>query len=182
MGFDRKRLLEIFEALGRSLSKPTTICVIGSSPGIASGQPDRQTPDIDVWRQASSYDEASFRQACATAEVLFDPRGEHINPDAVYVQIVRKGIVNLPPEFEVEVVGEFGNLRVVMPDPAILIAAKLARGTATDVEDAAWWMRERNLTAEEILAAIGTLPDLRQRETASENVVLVELVSRSHKT
>jgi hypothetical protein len=49
MGFDRRRLMEIFEALGDTLAKPTTaICVIGSSPGIASGQPERQTPDIDV--------------------------------------------------------------------------------------------------------------------------------------
>lgn len=176
MGFDRKRLMEIFEALGGTLAKPTTICVIGSSPGIASGQPERQTPDIDVWRQESSYDESAFRRACEQAGVLFDPRGEHLDPEEIYVQVVRKGIVNLPPGFEVELVGEFGNLRVVMPDPSLLVAAKLARGTPRDVEDAAWWMRERALTADDIRRAIGALPDPIQRETASENVVLVELV------
>ncbi|MET4356392.1 hypothetical protein ABIC08_006355 [Bradyrhizobium sp. RT9b] len=176
MGFDRKRLMEIFEALGDTLAKPTTICVIGSSPGIASGQPERQAPYIDVWRQESSYDESTFRRACEQAGVLFDPRGEHLDPEEIYVQVVRKGIVNLPPGFEVESVGEFGNLRVVMPDPSLLVAGKLARGMPRDVEDAAWWMRERALTADDIRRAIGALPDPIQRETASENVVLAELV------
>lgn len=176
MGFDRKRLLETFDSLGRALAKPTTICLIGSTPGIAIGQPDRQTPDIDVWRGQSSYDETAFRNACATAGVLFDPRGEQLDVEAIYVQIVRKGIVNLPPNFEVEVIGEFGNLRVVMPDPSLLVAAKLVRATPRDVEDAAWWMRERALKADDVREAIQQLPDLTQREIATENVVLVELV------
>lgn len=176
MGFDRNRLLEIFDALGGALTKPTTVCLIGSSPGIASGQSDRQTPDIDVWRGQSSYDETALRKACEDVGILFDPRGEQLDPEAIYVQIIRKGLVNLPADFAVEVVGEFGNLRVVMPDPSLLVAAKLVRGTPRDVEDAAWWMRERALRADDIREAIGALPDPVQRETASENVVLVELV------
>jgi hypothetical protein len=177
MGFDRKVLLDIFETLGRTIPKPTTICVIGSSPAIASGQPDRQTPDIDIWRQESSYDETAFRKACEDAGILFDPRGEHLDPEAIYVQIVRKGVVDLPPDFDVEVLGEFGNLRVVMPAPSLLVAAKLARGTPRDIEDAAWWMMEKALTSDDIRAAIAKLPNQIQRETASENVALVELVS-----
>ena len=90
----------------------------------------------------------------------------------------RKGIVDLPPNFDVEVVGEFGNLRVVMPAPSLLVAAKLARGNARDVEDATWWMMERALTSDDIRTAIGSLPNPIQRETASENMVLVELVSK----
>lgn len=72
MDFERKGLLEIFEALGRNLPNGATICVIGSSPAIASGQPDRQTPDIDIWRQGSNYDETTFRQACEGPGILFD--------------------------------------------------------------------------------------------------------------
>jgi hypothetical protein len=177
MGFDRKGLLGIFEALGHALPKQATICVIGSSPAIACGQPDRQTPDIDVWRQGSSYDETAFRRACEQVGILFDPRGEHLDPEAIYVQIIRKGIVDLPLDFDAEVVGDFGNLRVVMPAPSLLVAVKLARGTPRDVEDAAWWMRERALTTEDIRAAIGALPDPVQRQTALENVVVIELVS-----
>ena len=93
-------------------------------------------------------------------EILFDPRGEHLDPGAIYVQVVRKGIVDLPPDFDVEVVGEFGNLRVVMPAPSLLVAAELARGTPRDVEDAAWWMMEKgNRTADDIRTAIGALPN-----------------------
>jgi len=46
--------------LGQKLAKPATICLIGSSPGIVSGQPDRQSADIDIWRQSSVYDETEL--------------------------------------------------------------------------------------------------------------------------
>lgn len=175
MAFDRRKLLEIFDVLGKSLTTPTTICLIGSSPGIASGQPERQTPDMDVWRDQSKYDDTAFRKACEDAGMLFDPRGE-VDPDAIYVQVIRRGVVNLPKEFDVEVVGEFGNLRVVMPAPNLLVAAKLVRGSPRDVEDAVWWMQERALKTEDIREAIGHLPDPSQREAASENIVLVGLI------
>lgn len=175
MGFDRVKLPEIFDTLGRTLAKPTTICIIGSSPGIASGQPERQTPDMDVWREQPNYDEAAFRKACDDAGVLFDPRGE-VDPESVYVRIIRKGVVNLPRDFDVEVVGDFGNLRVVMPDPSLLVASKLVRGSARDVEDALWWMQERSLKSDDIRDAIGHLPDPMQREAANENIVLVGLI------
>ena len=175
MMLDRDRLIAIFEALGQKLVKPTTICLIGSSPSIVSGQPDRQSADIDIWRQRSSYDETDFRTACQELGVLFDPKGE-LDPDAVYIQIVRRGVVDLPANFEVEVLGQYGSLTVVMPDPTLLSAAKLARGDPRDIEDVAWWVKERALTLDEIKAAIGTLPNTSQQEAASENIVMVELV------
>src|SRR2546422_562965 len=106
MPLDRCRLVQIFDALGRGLARPTTICVIGSPPGIASGQPDRQSLDIDVWWPRSEYDEAEFRRACQNAGVLFDPRGE-LDPNAVYVQIVRPGVVKLPRDFNIEILGRY---------------------------------------------------------------------------
>ena len=175
MSIDRNRLIQIFEALGQKFTKPTTVCLIGSSPGIVSGQPDRQSPDIDVWRQESSYDETEFRKACQDLDVLFDPRGE-LDPDAIYVQIVRPGIVKLPAGFGVEVLGQYGSLTVVMPEPALLSAAKLVRGHPRDVEDVAWWVKERALSLDEIRAAVGSLPDSSHREAAGENIVLVELI------
>ncbi len=63
-----------------------------------------------------------------------------------------------------------------MPEPALLSAAKLVRGDPRDVEDVAWWVRERALDLDQIRAAIGSLPDAAQREAASENIFLVELV------
>jgi hypothetical protein len=175
MTIDRERLVTILEALGQKLAKPATICLIGSSPGIVSGQPERQSADLDIWRQSSAYDETEFRRACRELGILFDPKGE-LDPDAIYVQIVRPGIVDLPASFDVEVLGQYGKLIVVMPAPELLSAAKLVRGEPRDIEDVAWWVKERALSTEDIRAAIATLPNASQREAASENIFLAELV------
>ena len=176
MTIDRDRLLAIFDGLGQRLATPTTICVIGSTPGILSGQPDRQSRDIDVWRQSSDYDTTVFRRACEETGLVFDPRGE-IDPEAVYIQIIPPGIVRLPHDLKLEVLGRFGALTVVMPEPALLSAAKLARGEPRDIEDVAWWMKERALSIDEISAAVGSLPDRSQREAAGDNIILVGLLA-----
>jgi hypothetical protein len=178
MAIDRGRLAQIFMELGRRLTAPATICVIGSAPGIILGQPGRQSHDIDVWYPSSRYDETQFRRACQDLGLLYDPRSE-LDPDAIYVQIVRPGIVNLPKDFKVEVLGEYGALKVAMPEAALLSAAKLVRGDPKDVEDVVWWVHERALSLAEIRAAINMLPNSSQQETADENMVLVELVAAS---
>jgi hypothetical protein len=180
MTIDRDRLVHIFDELGKKLVKPTTICIIGSSPGIASGQPERQSADIDVWRPRSAYDETEFRRACQDLGLLFDPTGE-LDADAIYFQIVQPGIVKLPADFSVEVLGQYGNLTITMPEPALLSAAKLVRGEPRDIEDVAWWVKKRALDADQIRAAVGSLPDPAQREAASENIVLVGLFVASER-
>jgi hypothetical protein len=75
---------------------------------------------------------------------LYDPKDE-LDPDAVYAQIVQPGIVKLPQDFKVEILGQYGKLTVAMPDPALLSAAKLVRGDPRDIEDVAWWVKERAL-------------------------------------
>jgi len=104
-----------------------------------------------------------------------NPKGE-LDPDAIYLQAVQPGIVKRPVDFQVEILGQFGVLTVAMPAPALLSVAKLVRGDARDIEDVAWWVKERALQMDEIRVAIGSLPDLSQREAASENIVLVELI------
>jgi hypothetical protein len=174
MTIDRNRLVKIFGDLGERLATPATICIIGSAPGIISGQPDRQSQDIDVWYQHSDFDETEFRRVCRELGVLYDPKGE-LDPEAVYVQIVRPGVVKLPREFDVEVLGRYGALTVAMPEPSLLSAAKLARGEPRDIEDVAWWVKERALDIGEIRAAASLLPDPLQRAAADENMLLVEL-------
>jgi hypothetical protein len=68
-----------------------------------------------------------------------------------------------------------------MPEPALLSAAKLVRGDPRDIEDVAWWIKERALDLEKIRAAVGSLPEPLQRETAGENVLLVELFGTERK-
>lgn len=181
MPIDRDRLVRIFDELGQKLENRATICVIGSAPGIMLWQPGRLSQDIDVWYPHSQFDETPFRRACQDLGVLYDPRTE-IDPDAIYIQIVRPGIVNLPADFKIEVLGEYGSLKVAMPDAALLSAAKLVRGDPRDVEDVTWWMKERALRLDDIRAAIDVLPDSAQRETAGENLILVELVTASERT
>jgi hypothetical protein len=45
-----------------------------------------------------------------------------------------------------------------------------------------WWIKERALSLAEIRAAVDMLPDSSQRETAGENMALVELVTASERT
>jgi hypothetical protein len=174
MTIDRSRLIQIFDELGQKLPKPTTICVIGSAPGIVSGQPDRQSAHIDVWQPRSGYDETEFRRACRELGIAFDPKGE-LDPDAIYVQIVRPGVVKLPPDFKVDLLGQYGNLIVVMPEPSLLSAAKLVRGQPRDIEDVAWWIKERALDLAEVSTAVSSLPDPADRDAAQGNIILVEL-------
>ena len=124
------------------------------------------------------YDETELRKACRELGILFDPKGE-LGPDEIYFQIVRSGVVDLPAGFDVEVLGQYGNLTVAMPQPALLSAAKLARGEPRDIDDVAWWIKERALNMDDIKAAIGALPNPSQREVASANIVLVGLVVAS---
>jgi hypothetical protein len=105
---------------------------------------------------------------------LYDPR-EELDPEAIYIQIVRPGLVRLPQDLKVEVVGQYGALTIAMPEPALLAAAKLVRGDARDISDVAWWMKERALSLDAIRAAISHLPESSQRESAGENILLVEL-------
>jgi len=175
MAIDTAVVNEIFERLGSALQKPTTLCLIGSTPGIASGQTERQTPDMDVWFVASDFDTGDLSQACREAGILFDPKGE-IYPEHVYIQIVRPGIVRLAIDFVPEVIGKFGNLTVVMPPPEHIAAAKLVRGSEIDIDDVVWWIRQRGLDATDIEQAIEKLPNERDRENAIENMAFVPLV------
>lgn len=170
----------LLSAIGNYLVEPTTICIVGSTAAILLGQLERQTPDINVWGPESDFDIGALKRACEQAGMLYDPRGE-IDPDAVYMQILRPGITMFPEHFPVEKIGRFGNLTVVMPPPELIVATKLARGLDSDVEDAAWWIRERNLSVETIDDAIARIPQPANQEAARDNLILVQLVAKGGK-
>ncbi len=176
---DKDTIEALLIAIGDKLGNPTTLCVIGSTPSILSGQPERQTPDIDVWFPQSDFDVGDLKRACEQAGLLFDPKGE-VDPNAVYLQIIRPGFVILPSEFKVEIIGRYGKLSLVMPPPDLIVAAKLARGSDSDIEDAVWWVRGRDLTDEQIAQAINRLPTPASRNAARENFILIQLVSRGN--
>lgn len=174
---DAERVIRLFSNLGEKLRQPTTLCLIGSTPAIASGQPGRQTADIDVWHEKSDYDAGDLARACREVGLLYDPTGE-LDPDSIYVQLVRPGVVRLPADFEVESIGRYGKLSIVMPPPEIIVAAKLVRGSEADIHDAIWWVHRRNLALSKLEARIHDFPDLRDREAALENLTFVRLARR----
>ena len=175
---EKDTIEKLLMQLGARLSKPTTLCVIGSTSSIVNGQPSRQTPGIDLWYPNSSFDSSDLMQACEGVGLIYDPKGE-VNPDAIYMKVVRPGIVSLPKSFELEVIGQYGNLTIAIPPPELIVATKLVRGSDTDIEDAVWWIRGRDLTEQQILSAIESIPNSNNREAAQENLILVQLVSRS---
>ncbi len=177
MALDRAKIERVFQQLGNELDTPTVLCIFGSSPAIFCGQQSRQTQDIDVWHANSVYDSGKLSRACSKVGVLYDPKGE-VEPDSIYFQIVRPGIVALPKNFETETLAQFGNLKLVMPAPVILSAAKLIRANDNDIRDVVWWIQQRNIKKHQIDKAIDNFPDSQHREIAKENMVFVQLVSK----
>lgn len=174
---EKDSLEDLLTVLGETLPGPATLCIVGSAAAILLGQPERQTPDIDVWGPESDFDIGALRRACAQTGLLYDPRGE-VEPGAVYLQILRPGITMFPEHFAAELIGRFGNLTLVMPPPALIVATKLARGSDSDIEDAAWWVRERDLSVAAIEAAIAHIPQPDNRAAARENLILIQLVAK----
>ncbi|QZO02026.1 DUF6036 family nucleotidyltransferase [Chenggangzhangella methanolivorans] len=158
MPIEASTVEDLFAKIGSALQTPTTLCVIGSTPGIATGQKERQTPDIDVWFAGSSFDAAELSKVCRDIGVLYDPKGE-IDPDKIYIQIIRPGIVQLPNDFETETIGRYGQLIVIMPTPDLLAAAKLVRSSPADVQDVVWWVKQRGIDLSDIELAIRNFLD-----------------------
>jgi hypothetical protein len=173
---DKDTLLERLSRIGESIKAPMRICIIGSGASLLAGQPSRATPDIDVWRDASEIDIGAFRSGCLDAGLLFDPAGE-VPDDAEYVQIVRTGVVSLPKDFPVGITETFGNLQVFTPPLGLIAALKLARGSETDFEDAAWIIDAGHATVAEIREWSSRIPDGPLSEASLENVVILELIS-----
>ena len=176
MPIDASMIEALFAEIGAALKTSATLCVIGSTPGIATGQKERQTPDIGVWFAGSDFDAAELSRVCAQIGVLYDPKGE-VAPDKIYIQIIRRGVVQLPKDFETETIGRYGNLTVLMPTPDLLAAAKLVRSSATDVQDVVWWVNQRGIDLSNIEMAIKNLPRPSDREAATENLIFVELTA-----
>ncbi|MXX87926.1 MAG: hypothetical protein F4213_13185 [Boseongicola sp. SB0677_bin_26] len=171
---NRDKLDAILISLGKNLSKPCRITVVGSAASMIWGQDGRQTPDIDVWRPTSEFDEEDLRNACYATGILFNPTGNVEHGD-VYIQILRPGIVEFPGPFERTLLGQYGNLAVDMPPAEMIVASKLVRCNSRDIEDVMWWMANANLSKADVEAAINLIPGKVERESALENLVLIDI-------
>ncbi|MEQ1950400.1 hypothetical protein [Mesorhizobium sp. CN2-181] len=171
---NRTKIEQLLAAIGQRLRLPSTTVIVGSTASMLSGQDDRQTPDINIWYPMSNFDPGDMRQAVEAAGLRYDPRAE-INADDIYLQILRPGITMYPAEFPTQPLGTYGNLHVEMPPPALIVATKLARATESDLEDVSWWMDHADIAREELEAAIRLIPQRRNREEASANLVFLDI-------
>jgi len=160
--------------LGRHLTKPTRLVLIGSSVGMWYGQPGRMTEDIDVWVPRSDLDLGDIVQACEKAGLHFDPQGFDAPQEGLYMQMIKPGIVNVGKWRDDDHMFVSGNLTVVHPPAQNLIASKLMRAEPSDLEDIVFLMARLKITLDEIKDAIKTLPKMAA-ETAQENLVYIEL-------
>jgi len=176
-GLDKKQWSEKLEQLGLELENRgihAEIVALGSVPNILTGQPGRTTLDLDVWKPASSYPEKALRDAAEAAGLLYDPQ-EVLEPDKPYLQIIRPGIVQLG-SFKATQVENFEGLALKQPPVENLIASKLCRASEKDIEDIAWLMGKHQPDRKRIVAIINTFP-IQQRQTATENLVYLRVIT-----
>jgi hypothetical protein len=184
MAVGEKELKTLLERIDAALDAPQTICLIGSGATILLGQPQRATDEVDVWAAASEIVIPSFRQALEGTGFAFDPKSEFSS--LPYVQIIHPGLVQVPG-FDVRKRTWFGRpeyplwrgkrLTVTCPPGESLIASKLMRGSATDLEDCLWIVASQKISAAALSRAIKKLPP-QARETAQENIVVLDFITK----
>lgn len=172
---DRNEWLETLDKIAHHLQNPTHLTLIGSGSAILSGQPSRTSMDMDIWKDTSRFSIQDLREACKSAGILFDPKGE--TGDVPYLQVVEPGIVQVgdfDPDSE-EVVEEIANLELTRPPIANIIASKLLRADPKDLEDILYLMSAHEPEIEDIHAVIETFPP-SHREVARENSIYLEVL------
>src|SRR5205823_6761923 len=110
------------------------LMLVGSAAGIFAGQPARTSMDLDVWKPKSEFQTISLQKAVETAGLLFDPKSV-LEPETPYIQLMEPGLAQTGSFDQGEPLHQFAALRLERPPIANLIAAKLIRAEAKDLED-----------------------------------------------
>lgn len=155
------------------------LCLIGSAACIFSGMESRTSIDLDVWRPSSKFDEKSLQNAVESAGLLYNPTHEAL--DRPYIQVVEPGICQTGTFDKSETMMEAGSLTVTRPPIANLIASKLVRCEARDLEDIAYLLTKYQPDPDQIQQAVESMPRI-PREKASENLVYLEILNPSLET
>ena len=175
MSITHEQIEDFASVLGESLTRPASLCLIGSAAMMMlAPNTARAAEDIDIWVAGSQRDRSDLERALRGLNV-FELWPDSADPQGV-VQFVGSRVFALPEELDQQVVGNWGNLALTTPSPAMLAASKLVRCSAQDMEDAIWLMNECGIHPEEVRAAARRFPPY-EAETASENVVLLEIVA-----
>lgn len=166
-------LLErIAVALGRD-GPPIRLCLIGSVACVFGGMAGRTSRDLDVWRPASDYDRLELRQAVESAGLLFDPKSS-LEPGKPYVQIIDPGPTQVG-SFEPVLMERMGRLEIYRPPIEHLIASKLVRGDARDIEDVLFLAGKHRPATETIRSVVDAFAQ-PARQQALENLVYLDIL------
>lgn len=166
----------VLERLAESLGSegpPIKLCLIGSVACVFGGMAGRTSRDLDVWRPCSDYDRMELRRATEAAGLLFDPKNT-LEPEKPYLQIIEPGPTQVGT-FEPVLVERMGRLEIYRPPIEHLIASKLVRGDARDIEDVLFLAGKHQPDVETVRTVLNSFhPAARQQ--ALENLVYLDII------
>lgn len=174
--YDKDRWMRALEAMAIALGKdgpPVKLCLIGSAACVFAGMELRTTEDLDIWQPSSDFDLLDLKQAAENAGLSFNPT-DVLKPDQPYLQIVEPGIVQVG-SFEPVSMFRMGRIIVTRPPIENIIASKLTRADAKDIEDIHFLQKHYQPDISLVKAVVSGFPEAK-RETAEENLVYLEIL------
>jgi hypothetical protein len=174
--YDKDRWMRSLESMALALGKegpPVKLCLIGSAACVFAGMDLRTTQDLDIWQSSSDFDLSEIRMAVEKSGLLFNPT-DHLNPSQPYLQLVEAGMVQVGP-FEPVFMFKIGRLVISRPPIENIIASKLVRSDAKDIEDIRFLYNHFQPDTSLIKEIIEAFPTSK-RGIASENLVYLEIL------
>jgi len=174
--YDKERWMLALEAMATALGKegpPVKLCLIGSAACIFAGMELRTSEDLDIWQPSSDFDLLDLKQAAEKAGLSFNPM-DVLKPDQPYLQIIEPGIVQVG-SFEPVSMFRMGRLIVTRPPIENIIASKLTRADAKDIEDIHFLQKHYQPDLSVVRSVISKFPEAK-KETAEENLVYLEIL------
>jgi len=172
---DREQWLSLLEKVAGALGpkgQPIRLCLIGSVACVFGGMAARTSRDLDVWKPSSDYDLVELRRAVEAAGLSFDPKST-LDPEKPYVQLVEPGPTQVGV-FEPLLMERIGRLELYRPPIEHLIASKLVRGDARDVEDVLFLAGKYRPDPAAVRAVVETFTNPGKRQ-AIENLVYLRI-------
>lgn len=176
-GLSAEQWREKLSLLASHLQRPTSLCIIGSGPGIIGGQPNRVSIDLDTLQRASHFAYSDMKQACEKSGLLFNPQDE-IDPNQPYIQIIEEGKVQVGRFTEVTDVMREGGLVVIRPPMENIVASKLLRASDKDFADVAYLVETYGVTRQGVEKVLKHFP-ADKREQAAENLVFLDAIAQA---
>jgi hypothetical protein len=174
--YDRDLWMRSLESMALALGEngpPVQLCLIGSAACVFAGMELRTTQDLDIWQPSSDFDLAELRIAAEKSGLLFNPTDD-VGSDQAYLQLVEAGIVQVGT-FEPVGIFKIGRLVISRPPIENIIASKLIRSDAKDIEDIGFLYSHFQPDFSLIKKIIALFPSSK-RETANENLVYLEIL------